>query len=628
MNVLSVEEIGRQFGERVLFEEISFGLNKGEKVALIAPNGTGKSTILKIIAGIDEANEGRVVINPDIRWAYLEQEPSFDGKLTINQLIQGTHSEVLKIIRNYEAAVARQSEDWNKETQKQFDKASALMDQNQGWDYERRLEQLLTLFQIKNLDQNIAELSGGQRKRLALALVLLDQPDFLILDEPTNHLDIEMIEWLEKYLEKSNITLLMVTHDRYFLDRICTHILELANGKIYTHNGNYSLFVENSTAREELEKTEILKARQLLKKELDWMRRMPKARTTKSKARIDSFYETKEKADTSITKQEINLDVQSSRIGGKVVEAKNLTKAFGELKLINDFNYSFLKGERIGIVGNNGCGKSSLLNLLTGLLKPDSGSVVVGQTINFGYYKQEGIKFEGDQKVLDLVKETAEVIQLGKDHSMTAAQFLHHFMFSAQMQHSPVSLLSGGEKRRLYLLMVLIQNPNFLILDEPTNDLDLITLNKLEEFLLAYKGCLILVSHDRYFMDKLVDHIFVFKEQGEIKDFAGNYTQYRNEVVLPEILAKEKKVKEPKQLKRDKSKSKEKTKLSFKEQREFEQLEKEIPKLEAEKKELEKILNSGELDYQKLETASSRISEIIAELEEKEMRWLELSEYL
>ncbi len=625
MNVLSIEGLGRQFGERVLFEQISFGLNKGEKAALIAPNGTGKSTILKIIAGIDEASEGSVVINPDIRWAYLEQEPTFNEALSINEYIKGTHSEVLKIIRNYENAVAKQSENWNKDTQKEFDKASVLMDQNQGWDYERRLEQLLTLFQIKDLDQNIKKLSGGQRKRLALALVLLDEPELLILDEPTNHLDIEMIEWLEKYLEKSTISLLMVTHDRYFLDRICTHILELANGNLYTHQGNYALFVENAAAREEVEQTEILKARKLLKKELDWMRRMPKARTTKSKARIDSFYETKEVADTSIIKQEINLDVQSTRMGGKVLEVKNVFKAFDDLTLINDFSYNFLKGERIGIIGNNGSGKSTLLNLLTNKLKPDSGSIIKGQTITFGYYKQEGIKFEGDQKVLDLVRETAEVIQLGKDRSMTAAQFLHHFMFSAQMQHSPVSLLSGGEKRRLYLLMVLIKNPNFLILDEPTNDLDLLTLNKLEEFLLSYKGCLILVSHDRYFMDKLVDHIFIFEKDATIKDFAGNYTQYRNEVLLPEMLNKEKKIK---QVKPVKSKAKEKTKLSFKEQREFEQLEVDIPKLEEEKKTLENVLNSGELNYQKLEAASGRISEIIAELEQKEMRWLELSEYL
>ncbi len=626
MNVLSVEGLSRQFGERVLFENISFGLEKGEKVALIAPNGTGKSTILKIIAGIDEASEGKFIINPNFKWAYLEQEPTFKEHLTINEYIRGTHSDVLKIIRIYEDAVAAQSENWNKDTQKQFDRASALMDQNEAWDYDRRLEQLLTLFQIKELNQNIEELSGGQRKRLALALVLLDKPELLILDEPTNHLDFEMIEWLEKYLEKSNITLLMVTHDRYFLDRICTHILELANGKIYTHKGNYALYIENSAAREEVEQTEILKARRLLKKELDWMRRMPKARTHKSKSRIDAFYETKEVADISITKQEINLEVQSTRMGGKVLEVKNVSKSFDELKLINNFSYNFLKGERIGIIGNNGSGKSTLLNMLTNDLAPDTGTIIKGQTIKFGYYRQEGIQFEGDQKVLDLVRETAEVIQLDKDRSMTAAQFLHHFMFSAQMQHSPVNLLSGGEKRRLYLLMVLIQNPNFLILDEPTNDLDLITLNKLEEFLLSYKGCLILVSHDRYFMDKLVDHIFIFEKDATIKDFAGNYTQYRNEVILPSLQQKEKKPKE--KVLPNTSKAKEKTKLTFKEQREFEQLEIEIKTLEEEKKNLEVLLNSGESDYQKLQTASDRISEIITSLEDKEMRWLELSEYI
>jgi len=628
MNVLSIEGLGRQFGERELFRDISFGLEKGEKVALIAPNGTGKSTILKIIAGKDEANQGRVILNPDIVWAYLEQGPSIDNNLSINEYIRGTHSEVLKIIRNYEAAVAAQSENWNKEAQKKYDLASALMDQHQGWDYERRLEQLLSLFKITDLDQNIGELSGGQRKRLALALVLLDNPDLLILDEPTNHLDIEMIEWLERYLEKSNTTLLMVTHDRYFLDRICTQILELANGKIYTHQGNYAFYVEQSAVREGVEQTEILKARKLMKKELEWLRRMPKARTHKSKSRIDSFYETKEKASASIVEQEINLDIKSQRIGGKIVEVKNVSKGFDNKLLIKDFDYNFLKGDRIGVIGNNGSGKSTFLNLITQNLTPDTGQIIKGETIKFGYYKQEGINFEGDQKVLDLVKETAEVIQLGKEKILTAAQFLHHFMFSAQMQHSPVSLLSGGEKRRLYLLMVLIQNPNFLILDEPTNDLDLLTLNKLEEFLLSYQGCLMLVSHDRYFMDKLVDHIFIFDGDGAVKDFAGNYTQYRNEVILTDSQAKQKKDKVEKPQQNKKPQVGDKRKLTFKEQREFEQLEKEIPALETEKKACEKILNSGTQDYQELQTASDRISEIISILEEKEMRWLELSEYL
>ena len=629
MNVLSIEGLGRQFGERVLFEDLSFGLEKGEKVALIAPNGTGKSTILKIIAAKDEANQGSVIINPDIPWAYLEQEPSFDKNLRINDYIKGTHSEVLKIIRDYEKSVAEQSENWNKETQKRFDLASAKMDQFEAWDYERRLEQLLSLFKIENLDQNIDELSGGQRKRLALAVILLDKPELLILDEPTNHLDMEMIEWLEKYLEKSNITLLMVTHDRYFLDRICTQILELANGNIYSHQGNYAYFIEKSSARGAVEKTEVLKARKLMKKELDWMRRMPRARTTKSKARIDSFYETKERADVNIIEQDINLDIKSQRMGGKVLEVKGLGKSFNGKTFIKNFNHNFLKGERIGIIGNNGSGKSTLLNLLTQNLAPDTGTVIKGETIKIGYYKQEGIKFEGDQKVLDLVKEKAEVIQLGgNERSLTASQFLHHFMFSAQMQHSPVSLLSGGEKRRLYLLMVLIQNPNFLILDEPTNDLDLLTLNKLEEFLLSFKGCLMLVSHDRYFMDKLVDHIFIFNEDGSTRDFAGNYTQYRNEVVIPELQLKEKNGKEKSQQKPKRAHNQEKTKLTFKEQREFEQLEIEIKTLEEEKASIEGLLNSGEQDYQKLQSASDRIKEILNLLDEKEMRWLELSEYV
>ncbi len=626
MNVLSVEGLGRQFGERELFRDLNFGLDKGDKVALIAPNGSGKSTILKIIAGKDEASQGKLVINPDVRWAYLEQDPSFEKTMTINEYIRGTHSEVLRIIRNYEQAVNNQSKNWSSETQKQFDLASALMDQNQAWDYERRLEQLLNLFQISNLDQNIGELSGGQQKRLALALVLLDNPDFLILDEPTNHLDISMIEWLEKYLEKSSITLLMVTHDRYFLDRICNSIFELANEKIYMHKGGYGFYLEQSAAREEVEHTEIQKARKLMRKELEWMRRMPKARTHKSKSRIDSFYKIQERANTKIAEQEINLEIEGQRIGGKIVELKNLSKAFNGVSLIKNFDYLFLKGERIGIVGNNGSGKSTFLNLITQNLKPDTGSVIKGETIQFGYYKQEGIKFDEDQNVLDLVKETAEVIQLGKDKSLTASQFLHHFMFGAQMQHSPVSFLSGGEKRRLYLLMVLIKNPNFLILDEPTNDLDLLTLNKLEEFLLSYKGCLVLVSHDRYFMDKLVDHLFIFKDDGEIEDFAGNYTQYRNEVLLPEQQVKRNK--DNSQAKPKSSKTQDKTKLSFNEKREFDLLEKEIPKLEEEKKKLEQALNSGTADYEFLKNTSDRISEILKLLEEKETRWLELSEYI
>lgn len=628
MNYLSIKYLSKSYGEKILFEEISLGLHKGEKTALIANNGTGKSTLLKIIAGKEEADSGEVVVRNGIKIGYLPQQPVFDESLTINELITGSHSDVLAVIEEYNQALHFQADNHNKEAQQRVEKATANMDLLQAWDYERRLKQVLTKFSITRLNQKVATLSGGQKKRLALALVLLDEPDILLLDEPTNHLDIEMIEWLEKYLQQSNVTLFMVTHDRYFLDRVCNHIVEMMDGTIYNHQGNYSYFLQKRAEREEVQSVEIDKAKKLMKKELEWMRRQPKARTHKSKSRIDAFYDIKKKASSGKREEELLLDSVNRRMGGKILEVKGLSKSYGDIKIIADFEYTFKKGERIGIIGKNGSGKSTFLNLLTAEETPDAGTVVMGDTIVAGYYKQDGLPhIRDDQKVIEVVKEIAEVIETSKGNSMTASQFLQYFMFPPEMQHALVANLSGGEKRRLYLLTVLIKNPNFLILDEPTNDLDLLTLYKLEEFLMNFKGCLLLVSHDRYFLDKLSDHLFVFKGDGKIKDFYGPYKEYRQR-----MLEEEKELKELKQnLKREESakateKKKVKTKLTYKEQKEFEQLEKEIEMLEQQKVELETELNSGISDFELLQKLSEEIKTVLEAIDEKTLRWMELEE--
>ena len=630
MNYLSAENISKYIGDRTLFENLSFGISKGEKIAFIAPNGAGKTTILRILAGQKTADSGSVLKREGINIGYLEQEPRLDNSITINELINGSHSEVLAIIRAYEKALKQQTENYNELTQKTFEEASAKMDEVKGWDYELRMKQMLSRFNITQLDQQIGTLSGGEKKRLALALVLLDEPDLLILDEPTNHLDIDMIEWLEKFLSQSNVSLLMVTHDRYFLDRICNHIFELADGKLYHHKGNYAYYLEKSFEREVVEKTEIEKAKKLMRKELDWMRRMPKARTTKSKARIDSFYKTQDKAYSGTVKKELKLEVKTARIGGKILELEGISKAYGDINIIKNFDYIFKKGERIGIIGKNGIGKSSFLNILTEKEKADKGTVIKGETIKMGYFTQTGIQLNEEKGVLEALKEIAEVIIMADGSVITASQLLEQFMFPPKVQHSKIESLSGGERRRLHLLTVLIKNPNFLILDEPTNDLDLLTLNKLEEFLEGFKGCLILVSHDRYFLDKLVDHLFIFEGKGKLKDFYGKYTEYKNNKDEVDRIEKGKKAIEKKtEIANKKSQEiKVKTKLTFKEQKEFEQLEKDIKSLENEKKTMEEILNSGSQDYQELQTTSDRISEIIKLLDDKEMRWLELSEYL
>ncbi len=621
MNYLSVENLEKNYGERVLFEGLTFGLAQGDKMALIANNGTGKTSLLKIIADKDVPNHGKVTLRKGIRIGYLDQQPDFDENLSVKELIEGSQIELMNCIHEYDAALEAQSLDYNDNTIDRFEKATSVMDDLNAWDYDRRIKQILSQFNIHDLTQKTSNLSGGQKKRVALAMLLIDEPELLLLDEPTNHLDVEMIEWLEKYLQQQKITLLMVTHDRYFLDRVCNHILEMEDGNLYHHKGNYAYFLEKRAYREAAFDTEISKAGRLMKKELEWIRRSPKARTTKSKSRINQFEKIKEKANSKKVKQELNLEVKMSRVGGKILELKKVYKSFDDLILLKGFDYTFKKGERIGVIGENGVGKSTFLNILTGKDLPDSGKVNSGETIVYGYFTQAGIQLKEDKRVIEVLKDIAEVIVMADGKKVSASQMLQHFMFSPEMQYTYVSKLSGGEKRRLYLLTILMKNPNFLILDEPTNDLDLLTLNKLEEFLLQYKGCLMLVSHDRYFMDKLVDHLFVFKGEGVIEDHYCNYSDYRKKT--------SNKVKEEKKVQIKESVEKadlSRKKLSFKEKYEYEQLEKEIEQLEKEKKQLELELADPDLDYDDMLKKSSRMGEVVKLIDDKSFRWLELDE--
>lgn len=628
MNFIRVEGISKYYGERELFSNITFGINQGDKTALIANNGSGKSTLLKILAGEDVPQDGDIVKKDGLRIGYLSQEPEFDGALSIKDLLKGEGSYVLQIIREYEAAMEAQTNDYNEGTQKRFEEASLRMDQVQGWDYEVRIKSILTQFGITDLEQKISSLSGGQKKRLAMAHVLLDQPDLLLLDEPTNHLDVEMIEWLEAYMSQTNITFFVVTHDRYFLDRVCNHIVELEDNKIYHHKGNYEYFLQKREEREAVFQTEIEKANKQMKKELEWVRRMPKARTTKSKSRLDNFELLKEKAKSKKPKQELKLDMKMSRVGGKILELKKVYKSYGDKVMLKGFDYSFKKGERIGIVGKNGVGKSTFLNMLTGKEKPDSGKINVGQTIVYGYYTQSGLQLKEDKRVIEVLKDIAEVIELSNGVKLTASQFLQFFLFTGDMQYTYVSKLSGGERRRLHLLTVLIQNPNFLILDEPTNDLDILTLDKLEEFLEHFPGCLIIVSHDRYFLDKLSDHLFIFKGDGEIKDFNGNYSEYREYMKLEKQKAQAEKQAIEQVAKQKQDKPQNKKKLSYNEKREYEGLEAEIEKLEAEKTHLETELaeQAATLNHEELQSKSHKLSELMESIEEKTFRWMELDE--
>jgi ABC transport system ATP-binding/permease protein len=635
MNLLSVENLSKNYGEKSLFEGISFGIEQGQKVALVAKNGTGKSTLMKILSGQDVPDRGKVTLRKDIRVAYLDQNPVFPSESTVFESAFHSDLPILKVVREYERCLAEyemnrghEPQTLNLKLQTELELATAKMDESNAWDYESRIRQVLSTFRIHHFDQKIKELSGGQIKRLALAHALIDQPDFLMLDEPTNHLDIDMVEWLEGFLSRSSITLLLVTHDRYFLDNLCDEIIEIENGKLYTYKGNYSYFVEKKAEREFNEGRELDKTRSHLRSELEWVRKMPKARTTKSKARLDAFDELKEKAAGKKKEEALTLNIKMNRIGGKVIEMKKVYKAYGDLQILRSFDFTFKTGERIGVVGYNGSGKSTFLNLITGLEQVDSGKINVGDTVIFGYYSQQGMKLKEDKRVIEVVKDIADVIPLADGTKVSASSFLTMFQFTPEMQHTFVSKLSGGEKRRLYLLTVLIKNPNFLILDEPTNDLDLITLNILEEFLLNYKGCLLIVSHDRYFMNKLVDHLFVFEGGGKVADFNGTYSEWREKKEAMEKAEAKRQRDEKSVAKAVEKKAEEKKKISFKEKFEFEQLEKDMASLEEEKKELNEKLNSGSGTHEELMQWSRRYEEVINLLDEKSFRWLELSEQI
>jgi len=623
MNLLTVENISKSYGELVLFSGISFGINKDQKIALIAKNGSGKTSILNIMAGRDAPDSGQVTTRKDIKVSFLEQEPPLDPALSVEQTIFSTDSEILRIIAAYERAVEDPGDE------KAYQKAFEAMERHNAWDFETQYKQILFKLQLTDLNAKVATLSGGQRKRLALANVLLGKPDLLIMDEPTNHLDLEMIEWLEAYFSKENISLFMVTHDRYFLDRICNEIIELDNNQLYAYKGNYSYYLQEKDARMERESVEQHKSKLLYKKELDWMRRQPKARTTKSKSRIDDFQEIKQRALERKKEHQVELELNMERLGSKILEMHKVSKAYGEKVILNKFDYTFSKGERVGIIGKNGTGKSTFLNLLTQGEEVDGGKIVVGETVRFGYYTQKGIKIKEGQKVIDVIREFGDYIPLKKGKQISAQQLLERFLFEGKKQYDFVEKLSGGERKRLYLCTVLIQNPNFLILDEPTNDLDIVTLNVLESFLLDFPGCLIVVSHDRYFMDKIVDHLFVFQGDGEIEDFPGNYSDYR--LYSGSKLAEERDNRAQAPERAEKAHWKEKAKgpsLSHAQQKEFKQLERDIEKLEGEKLALQNRFADPGLQGEDIDRLSMQLKELSDLLEGKTERWFELSSLL
>lgn len=621
ISYLQIENLTKSFGDNLLFENISFGISERQRIALIAKNGTGKTTLLNIIAKKESADEGNITSRRDIRIAYLEQFPDFPKNLSVIDACLNSDNDVFRLIADYEKCIGSPH-------QENLDELSARMDLLNAWDYETRIKQILSKLKIYDIEQKIGELSGGQLKRVALANVLISEPDLLILDEPTNHLDLEMIEWLEDYLKQTSMALLMVTHDRYFLDRVCTDIYELDQQTIFHYSGNYSYYLEKRQERIENLNAETERANNLYRKELDWMRRQPQARGTKARSRIDRFYEIEERAKLRHNNDTVQLDVKASYLGSKIFEAKYVSKAYGDLKILDNFYYNFARYEKMGIVGKNGTGKSTFLKMLLGEVKPDSGSFDIGETIVFGYYSQDGLHFDENMKVIDLVREIAEEVDLGKGRKISASQFLQHFLFTPETQYNYVYKLSGGEKRRLYLCTVLMKNPNFLVLDEPTNDLDIVTLNILEEYLQTFKGCVIVVSHDRYFMDKIVDHLLVFNGDAEIKDFPGNYSDYREWKELKEEIEREQKREKQakKELKSNKAEKEKIRKLTFKEKKEFEALEKEISLLEKEKSEIEQKLSSGLLNNDEIISASQRFGELDKMIDEKTMRWLELSE--
>lgn len=620
MNYLSAENLGRNLGERWLFKNLSFGVLQGEKVALIGTNGCGKSSLMDVIAGLIPADEGVMSVRKEIKVGYLNQNPVFSKTSTVLETIFASSNQIAEAIKNYEYAVEHNDYDG-------ISKYTELITELDGWDYESKVKQILGKLDVHDLDKLMGELSGGQQKRVTLAKVLIEEPDFLILDEPTNHLDLDTIEWLENHLSSSNTTLFLVTHDRYFLDKVCNRIMELADSKMHRYVGNYAYFLEKKAERAEIEAVTLEKDKSLLKKELEWMRRQPKARTHKATYRENAFYELKERTSGKRTEDKLELSVKSERIGNKIIEIQHVSKSFKDKVIVKEFNYTFKKGDRIGIVGKNGMGKSTLLGLITGEIKPDQGKVVKGETIKIGYYKQDGLVFDPEQKVIENVREVAEFIKMGDGREISASAFLTLFLFPPATQYAQISKLSGGEKRRLQLLKVLIENPNFLILDEPTNDLDIATLNVLEEFLMSYGGCLLVVSHDRYFLDRIVDHTFAFEGDGLIKDFPGNYTDYR--IWQEENAKQQKKDRDNKPAVIEVAEVKEtapKRKLSFKEKTEFDNLEKDLQILEKQKVELTEKLSSGTLSFDEIADISKKLEDTVNELEEKELRWLELSE--
>lgn len=632
MNYLSVEQISKSFGEHALFKDISFGINKDQKIGFVAKNGTGKTSMLQIIAGLEDTDSGQVVSRKGITISYLPQEPNLSPSLTIEETIFTGDNQIVKTIAAYEKALL------NPEDQDTYQQAFEAMDAIDAWDFETQYKQILSKLKLHDLDRKVALLSGGQKKRLALASLLLSKPDLVILDEPTNHLDLEMIEWLEDYFKKENLTIFMVTHDRYFLENVCNEIIELDQGKLYSYKGNYAYYLENKEMRLANESTELAKTKLLYKKELAWMRRQPKARTTKSKSRIDDFHKIKEKASQRRNDHQVQLEINMERLGSKILEFHKVSKAFGDLKILNQFEYVFKTGERIGVIGKNGTGKSTFLNIMTGALPADAGKVIVGDTVKFGYYTQKGIDIKPGQKIIDVIKEFGDFIPLKKGRIISAGQLLERFLFDAKKQYDFVEKLSGGERRRLYLCTVFIQNPNFLILDEPTNDLDVVTLNVLENFLLDFPGCLVVVSHDRYFMDKIVDHLFVFKGNAIIDNFPGNYSDYRTyegnvsfnntdaatKVSNQKIIANATEASSSPEAKSWKEKQ-HAGKLTYQEQKEHTKLEREIAQLERDKTEKEKEFLNPDLTQDQITEASTALEKIITALETKEERWFELS---
>ncbi len=615
LNYLTVENISKSYGELTLFQDISFSIHKDQKIAFVAKNGTGKTSILNILSGNDQADSGSVIYRKDIKVSFLSQDPKFDEALNIEETIFASDNPILKVISSYEKALL------NPDDSEAYQNAFESMERYQAWDFETLYKQILFKLKLENLDQKINTLSGGQKKRLALANALINKPDLLILDEPTNHLDLEMIEWLEAFFAKENITLFMVTHDRYFLERVCNEIIELDEGKLHSYKGNYSYYLEKRDARIEQQAVETGKAKQLFKKELAWMRRQPKARTTKSKSRIDDFADIKHRAHQRRNDHEVQLELNMERLGSKILEFHKASKAFKDKTILNKFEYTFQKGERVGIIGKNGTGKTTFLNILTQTAQPDSGKVIKGDTVKFGYYTQSGIRIKPEQKVIDVIREFGDYIPLKKGRQISAQQLLERFLFSRKKQYDFVEKLSGGERKRLYLCTVLIQNPNFLILDEPTNDLDIVTLNVLESFLLDFPGCVIVVSHDRYFMDKVVDHLFVFKGDGVIEDFPGNYSDYRvYEDSQPTISKIPEDKKEKNAWKQNDAK-----KLSYNEEKELNNIESKLKSLAFDKKELENKFNNPDLSQDAINKLSEELQVIIETIEAKEERWFELS---